>query len=324
MDWDYLIQHTLLRLAFFALILGVTLRIVFFFFAACKCSSHAEYRWRTLLATLGRVVVPFHMAFSKKALYAIVRYVFHVCVIVVPIWYGGHVYLWQEYGFDWYWEPLPDAWSDRSTIAVLAFAAYFFVRRIIRLKTQHNSSISDFLVIIITALPFLTGYVFTGGTLDSIPFFDNHLQNIHILAAEVMMVMVAFLFCRTRLSAVQCTGCASCESSCPTQALTTLEEGHRRIFNYALYHCICCGACVNTCPEGAAELRHEISLKRFFQIATKPEIHSVTLAACGKCGALFAPRPQIDKLNSELSEDYIFICAKCKKRDSARKLWLRS
>ncbi len=324
MDWDYLIQHTLLQLAFLVLILGVSLRFVFFFFAVGQCSLHAKYRWRTLLANLGRAVVPLHMTFSKKTLYAIMRYVFHTCVIVVPIWYSGHIYLWEAYGFDWYWAPLPDVWSDRLTIAVLAFAGYFFVRRIIVLKIQHTSSISDFFIVIITALPFLTGYVFTSGTLDSIPFFDNHLQNIHILTAEVMMVMVAFLFCQTRLSAAQCTGCASCESSCPTQALTTIEKGHRRIFNYALYQCICCGSCVYTCPEGAAELRHEISLKRFFQITAKPEIRSVELAACEKCGALFAPRPQIDKLNLELSEDYIYSCPKCKQRESARSLWLKS
>jgi NAD-dependent dihydropyrimidine dehydrogenase PreA subunit len=324
MDWDYLIQHTLLRLAFLVLILGVTLRIVFFFFAVSKCSLHAKYGLRTLLSNLGRAVVPLHMVFSKKTLYAIMRYVFHICVIVVPIWYSGHIYLWEEYGFDWYWTPLPDVWSDRLTIAVLAFAGYFFVRRIIVLKIQHTSSISDFFIVIITVLPFLTGYVFTSGTMNSIPFFDNHLQNIHILTAEVMMVMVAFLFCRIQLSTAQCTGCASCESGCPTQALTTIEKGHRRIFNYALYQCICCGACMYTCPEGAAELRHEISLKRFFQISAKPEIRSVELAACEKCGALFAPEPQVAKLNLMIADNYIQICRKCKQRDNARKVLMKS
>ena len=320
MDWDYLIQHFLLRLSFLILILGVSLRIFFFLFAVGKCSLHADHPWRTLIADFGRVFAPLHAAFSKKAVYAVMRYVFHTCVLVVPIWYSGHIYLWEEYGFYWYWTPLPDGWSDRLTIAVLAFAGYFLVRRTVGLIIRRNASISDFLIIAITALPFLTGYLFTTGTLDSIPFFDYHLQNIHILTAEIMMAMVAFLFCRTRLTAAKCTGCASCEASCPTHALTVTEKGRRRIFNYALYQCICCGACMHTCPEGAAELRHEISLKRFFQITAKQEIRSVELAACERCGALFAPRPQIDRLNSKLSEGFGYICPKCKQRQSAKTL----
>jgi hypothetical protein len=77
---------------------------------------------------------------------------------------------------------------------------------------------------------------------------------------------------------------------------------------------------MHTCPEGAAELRHEISLKRFFPTIAKPEIQSVELAACQRCGALFAPRVQIDKMNSQLSKDCGYICPKCKQRQSARTL----
>jgi hypothetical protein len=81
---------------------------------------------------------------------------------------------------------------------------------------------------------------------------------------------------------------------------------------------------VNTCPEAAVKIGHEISLKRFFQLAAKPQIHSVVLATCNTCGAFFAPELQIDKLSSEISEDYNYICPKCKQRETARKLWIKS
>jgi len=323
MDWEHLTRHTLLRLAFLILLFGLGMRILFFLFAVIKFSLRQQFRWRHLCANLGRAMVPLHMAVPKKPLSTLLRYIFHTGIVVVPIWYSGHVYLWEEYGFNWYWTPLPDVWSDRLTLTVLILSGCFFIRRIIIIKSRRDSSTSDFLVIIVTALAFSTGYLFTSGTLDFIPFFSNYLESIHILSAEIMMVMVAFLFCRTRLSTTRCTGCASCKLTCPTMSLTSMDKGNRRIFNYALYRCICCGACVSTCPEGAAELRHEISLKRFFQIAAQPEIQSVQLAACEKCGGFFAPQPQIDKLNSIISQDYIRVCSKCKQRENAHRLWVR-
>jgi Pyruvate/2-oxoacid:ferredoxin oxidoreductase delta subunit len=324
MDWDYLIQHTLLRIAFLSLILGVSIRIVFFFIAVIKVNPGVELKWRHLLTNFGRIFIPLHMLIPHKPLYVITRYIFHSCLVVIPIWSAGHVYLWEEYGFNWYWTPLPDGWSEALTLAVLILAGLFLIRRIFVRKIRCNSSPSDFILIAVAALPFLTGYIYTRGTMDFVPFFANHLQNIHILAAEVMMVMVAFLFCTTRLTMQHCTGCKSCALSCPTRALASVDEGNRRIFSYALYQCVSCGLCLNTCPEAAVKLGHEISLKRFLQLAAKPLIHSVELAACHKCGAFFAPELQIDKLGSEISDNYIYICPKCKQRETARKLWLKS
>ena len=70
---------------------------------------------------------------------------------------------------------------------------------------------------------------------------------------------------------------------------------------------------MNTCPEGAAELRHEISLKRFLQIASKHEIRSVELKECVKCGKFFAPDPQMDRIGQAFAHDYLQFCPRCRK-----------
>jgi phage FluMu protein Com len=60
-------------------------------------------------------------------------------------------------------------------------------------------------------------------------------------------------------------------------------------------------------------LRHEISLKRFFQIISKYEIRSVELAKCERCGELFAPVPQLDKIGQVFAHDYLRFCPRCRK-----------
>jgi len=312
MDFSSFIEGPLLWIVFLVFIIGIIARIVFFFFEIIKSSRDKDYRLRYSFATFGRSLLPFHNAVIKKPIYAIVRYVFHICLIAVPIWLSGHIALWEESRFELTWRSLPDAWADWMTLLLLGLVIYFLIRRIVAKDIRFNSSIPDYVIIILTALPFVTGYFLTHGSLESIAFVGNNMWTIHIVSGEAMILMAVFLFCRTRLNTQKCTGCAACELNCPTGTLESTDEGNVRIFTYSHYQCICCGACVNTCPEEAAELRHEISLAGFFQIVPKQEIRSVELTACERCGALFAPVPQLDKIGQTFTHEYLRFCPRCR------------
>ena len=312
MDFSSFIEGPLLWIVFLLFIVGVIARIVFFFFEIIKSSRDKDSGLRYGFATFGRSLLPFHNAAIKKPLYAFLRYIFHICLFAVPIWLAGHIALWEESRFEWTWRSLPDAWADWMTLLLLGLAIYFFIRRIAVKDIRITSSLTDYVIIILTCLPFVTGYFLTHGSLESIAFLSNNMWTIHILSGETMILMAVFLFCRTRLNTQKCTGCAACEIQCPTGTLESTEEGNLRIFTYSHYQCICCGACVNTCPEEAAELRHEISLKRFFQIVPKQEIRSVELTACERCGVLFAPEPQLDKIGQTFTHEYLRFCPRCR------------
>jgi NAD-dependent dihydropyrimidine dehydrogenase PreA subunit len=101
--------------------------------------------------------------------------------------------------------------------------------------------------------------------------------------------------------------------NCPTETLEADDKGGFRVFRYAHFQCICCGSCVNVCPEDAAELRHELSVKRLVQVFSKREIRTVELEVCRICGAFFAPEPQMKKIALALPHDYIHSCPSCRK-----------
>ena len=321
MDFGSFVEGPILWIVFLIVIIGVITRVVLFFYAIIKSGEDKDLRWWYSIATFGRSFLPFHNAVTKRPIYAALRYIFHVCLIIVPVWLSGHITLWEESRFEWGWTALPDAWADWMTLLFLALAAYFLVRRIIVKDIRFSSSKSDFSLIVITALPFVTGYFLAHGTLDFIPFLGNNMWTIHVLSSEAMLVVVVLLFCRTRLNVEKCTGCASCELSCPTGTLESNDEGKLRVFTYSHYQCICCGECVNTCPEEAAELRHEISLGRFFQIVPKQEIQAVELRVCEGCGALFVPEPQLNKISQIITDDYLGFCPRCKKLNYAQSFY---
>jgi ferredoxin len=312
MDFNSFVEGPFLWIVFLLLIVGVFARFVFFLVEIIRNSRGKKFRFGYNLATVGRFFAPFHMALSKRPWYAALRYIFHACMIVVPIWLSGHIVLWAESRFEWEWTALPDAWSDLMTIILLGITAYFLLRRIVIKGIRLTSSLSDYALVILTALPFITGYCLTHGSLDGVPLLGDNMRSIHVLSGEAMMLMVVFLFCRTRLNPIQCTGCGACEISCPTGTLVSQDEGIMRIFLYSHYQCICCGSCVSVCPEDAAELRHEISLKRFFQVAPKHEIRAVEIKECERCGALFAPEPQVEKVSRTITADYLRFCPRCR------------
>jgi ferredoxin len=263
-----------------------------------------------------RLFVPFHNAVSKKPLYATMRYFFHICLFVVPVWFSGHIALWEESRFEWSWASLPDSWVDGMTLLVLVLAVVFLLRHIAIRDVRTSTTGSDYVLIIFATLPFMSGWFLTHGNLDSVPFIGDNIQIIHVLSGEAMLLIAAFLFVKSRMNPDKCTGCASCELSCPTGTLESCDNETKRSFFYSHYQCISCGACVDTCPEGAAELKHGISPGSFFRISPKYEIRSVDLQVCKQCRELFAPVPQMDKIGRITStEKNLGLCSTCKKEN---------
>jgi ferredoxin len=321
MDLFAIVEGPLLWVVSFVFLAGLIIRLSFFLHSVIRHSSRTEAKGQTsIFSALGRLFLPLHKALIKKPFYTTLRYIFHGCLFIVPIWLSGHIVLWSESRFEWDWMALPETWADGMTLILLALAAYFLAKRIILKDLRQRSSSQDILLILMTALPFLTGYFLMHGTLESIAFLGDNMVIIHMISGELMILMALFLFYKSRLNAQTCTGCAACVQNCPTETLEAKDRGNLRIFSYAHFQCICCGSCVSVCPEGAAELRHEINAKRFIQALAKREIQSVELAACERCGAFYAPESQIGKIGLIFDSDCIKCCPTCRKAKMGERL----
>ena len=312
-DIESFLEGPLLWTVFLIFAVAVAARLVFFLAAIIRSGRDKESSAVYSLAIFGRFFAPFHMGVLKRPLYAVPRYIFHICLVAVPVWLGGHIVLWTESRLEWDWISLPDGLADWMTLILIALVLFFLIRRIASKEARLGSSLRDYVIICLTGLPFVTGYFLTHGNLDGVAFLGEHIRAIHVLFGEAMIVMAAFLFCRTRMNPRKCTGCAACELACPTGTLESTDHGRLRTFHYSHYQCICCASCVNTCPEGAAELRHQFSLPRFFQALGKHEIRTVELQECGRCGEFFAPEPLMDKIGKSFTHESLQLCPNCRK-----------
>ena len=314
MNFPLFIEGPLLWFVFSLLVAGIVFRFTFFIIATFTKDQYMNKPtdWMNGLVSVGKLFIPLHKAVIKKPFYTILRYVFHICMIVTPIFLAGHVALLEMSSLELSWPTLPDNVADIMTIAFIVLGVLFLLRRIVYRNIRERSSVFDYIFLILCILPFLSGYFLAHGSLDSINFFNDNILSIHILSSCVMIIMVVFLFIRTRLDKKTCVGCAACEIICPTGTLESAIQGVQRIFNYSHYQCISCGSCIYACPEDAAELRHEFGLREFFQVLGKKIIRAVELKECRKCGTRFAPEPQVFKLGKTIDKDYLYFCPNCK------------
>jgi len=294
------------------------LRIIFFLASILRSDNTKKFRWKHILTTFAGFLLPLHKTVKKKPVYTFLRYLFHICLVIVPVFLSGHIVLWEMSWLELSWPSIPDGWADWMTIIFIALSVFFLLRHLFFSSLRRDSKLADYFLILSGLATFLSGYLLAHDTLASISLLNDNLYALHILCGETLLITAVFLFLRSRLDKKKCTGCAACESECPTGTLKSKDQGAERIFVYSHYLCISCGACINACPENAAQLRHNLNLKRFFQIFTKQTIRTVKLKECERCGKLFAPVPQLDKVNELITDEHIYHCPSCKKINSAQ------
>lgn len=116
----------------------------------------------------------------------IVTFAFHICLILVPLFAFAHIVLWKE-AFDISWFYLPEGLTDLMTLIVIGGCVYFAVRRLTKRDVKYLTSRSDFIILAIVALPFITGYWASQGW-----FAYKLMYILHMLAGEVMLAAIPF------------------------------------------------------------------------------------------------------------------------------------
>jgi nitrate reductase gamma subunit len=146
-----------------------------------------KYGLRSILHWL----VPFGTAtWRSHPVLTVVTFLFHLGLLITPLFLLAHIILWDE-AWDMRWWSLPDLAADILTLIVIAGCIFFLVRRMVRPEVKFVTDASDYILLLIVAAPFVTGF------LASQQWGDSGWMTIaHMLSGEIMLVAIPF----TRLS----------------------------------------------------------------------------------------------------------------------------
>jgi nitrate reductase gamma subunit len=148
----------LVWIAFAVFIAGSIYRIIATIQYAKKDKVVLPYiKWKFGLRSILHWIVPFASRNMRmRPAFVVLSFLFHICLLLVPILTIGHVTLWREsWGVSWW--TLPDGLSKVMSFIVLIGGITFILRRISNPAVRFVTSVSDFILVVIVMAPFATG-----------------------------------------------------------------------------------------------------------------------------------------------------------------------
>lgn len=128
----------------------------------------------------------FRTNFTKRPNLTIVTTIFHICLLVTPVFFYSHVVLWYQ-TWNIIWWALPDKVADIMTVVVIVICFFFFLRRLFIKEVKCVTSFSDYVFLALVTAPFITGFV----TFHQWVAYQPMLI-LHILSGQILLIVLPF------------------------------------------------------------------------------------------------------------------------------------
>jgi nitrate reductase gamma subunit len=143
--------------------------------------------WKYSLRSIFHWLTPFGTEnWKRHPALTIVTFAFHICLFITPICLMAHVIMWEE-AWSLSWWTLGDGAADVMTVIVLVGCVFFLGRRLFLPEVQFVTSGSDYLLLLVVAAPFITGFL-AYHQLTSYPV----MMILHVVSGEIMLMAIPF------------------------------------------------------------------------------------------------------------------------------------
>ena len=168
---------------------GLLLRIVWLYLLSRKKDqviyNHASFAWG--VKSIFYWMLPWGSASMRlQPVFTLMVFVFHVTLLAVPLFLYAHNILWDEaFGIS-LWS-MPNLWADVMSVTLIASIMYLVIRRIVRSEVRILTGAWDYILLGITALPFLTGFL----AYHQLGPYEP-IMIAHVLTAELLLIFIPF------------------------------------------------------------------------------------------------------------------------------------
>lgn len=125
--------------------------------------------------------------FRNRWSYSLSTLLFHVGVILVPLFLAGHIELWKA-AVGLSWPALPNPVATAFTLVVLITVATVVVQRAAAKDSRALSRFQDYALPLFIAVPFLTGFLVMHPAWN--PFSRDPVLLVHALSADLLIFLV--------------------------------------------------------------------------------------------------------------------------------------
>ena len=121
-----------------------------------------------------------------QPVFTFVVFVFHVTLLVIPLFLKAHNILWDEaFGIS-LWS-MPDIVADAMTVVLMASIVFLIIRRIVRPEVRILTGAWDYTLLGLITLPFITGFLAYHqlGPYEAVMI-------LHIFFSEILLIFIPF------------------------------------------------------------------------------------------------------------------------------------
>ena len=151
-------------------------------------ASDRHIPWRSVIGDTVRWLLPMRTV-RPHAFLSVASILFHVAVIVTPLFLAAHIVLWER-GLGVSWPALPNVLADYLTLMAVATAALLFIKRVSARTTRALSHPQDFLLPLLIMVPFCSGYLAMHPAIN--PFDYTATMTVHVLSGNLLLVLIPF------------------------------------------------------------------------------------------------------------------------------------
>jgi nitrate reductase gamma subunit len=142
--------------------------------------------YRKLIAATIEWLIPMGKLWNQ-VLFSLTSFLFHVAILIVPIFLGGHIALWAR-GLGVSWPAVSNPAADVLTIVAIVTAVALVVQRIASRPTRALSRFQDYAIPLVVALPFASGFLLMHPSAN--PFSHDATFFVHVMSGNLLFVLI--------------------------------------------------------------------------------------------------------------------------------------
>ncbi len=176
-------------MTFIIFVVGLIVRIAFLFGLSRERDrvfyNHVSVKWG--VKSVFFWLVPWCTeSMRRQPVFTLMVFLFHLCLLATPIFLNAHNLLWDEASGISLWS-MPDGWADILIITMIFSGSFLLVRRLVRPEVHILTGAWDYVLLFITLLPFITGFL---AYHQWGPY--NTMLLLHIISGELLLVLIPF------------------------------------------------------------------------------------------------------------------------------------
>ena len=182
----------LFRFSIIIMILGLARVVILDLYNAYRAYLKAGDKslpWGLIISRTIEWLFPVKRIAHNRPIYSMCSVLFHIGLILVPIFLFAHVQLWEK-GIGLSWPTLPYNWAYWLTISTIVFAISLIIGRVFNKSSSFISRKQDYLWPILLLIPFITGFVCSH--LNISPSNYQIFLLMHILSGDLILILMPF------------------------------------------------------------------------------------------------------------------------------------